>query len=96
MRVRKIMSVNYTIFVYDDFDWNYANTDKPKSKQKLLDDLLEVGCPADVLADFRHYIVLDLHKKYPLIGDINKILMKNDMIYYSSCHDPTLIRLEKE
>lgn len=88
------MGIDYRAFVYDDFDWSYANGDKEVYKEKLLRELEEAGCKAEVEAEFYNYIILDLGRNSPAHGKVHEVLIKNDIVHYSSCTEPLLKRLE--
>ena len=57
------MGVDYTVLIYDDFDWNYANGDKEYHKQELTNKLREVYPFVTLEAEWHGYMVFDLDRK---------------------------------
>lgn len=94
------MSVNYTVFIHDDFDWDYEKTNKEEYMIKLKKDLMEATPEGrelpKILANFRHWVVYDFDRQSPEFGEINKLLMDQDLVYFNTCHDAKLIRLTKQ
>ena len=90
------MGTHYTALIYDDFDWEYANGDKEHHKQELIEKLSEF-CPLVKLkAEWYGYMVFDLYRRHPETEEIKEILLDQDLIYYYSCQDPILKKLERK
>lgn len=55
------MGVCYTYLLYEDFDWCYSE----RSKDQVIEDLKKELPVAEILAQWSHYIVVDLDKNSP-------------------------------
>ena len=73
------MSVNYTAWLFDDFDWVYKNFHKSDVLQKVRS---VIPCATEV-ANFPHWLILDTGHQHPsvLIGRVmaDKIFVTNDI-----------------
>ena len=90
------MGVDYTVVVYDDFDWNYLNQDKEWHKLKLLEELGNLCPELEFKAEWYRHMVFDLGRKWPEDREIKEILLKQDAAHYYSCQDPKMKLLQRE
>ena len=90
------MGVDYTVVVYDDFDWNYLNLDKEDYKRQILQELGEMCPEITFLTEWYKHMVFEMGRKWPENKEIKEILLKQDLVYYYSCQDPVLKKLERQ
>lgn len=55
------MGTCYTYLLHDNFDWSYQS----KTKEEVIEQLKDKYKYADVVAQWPHYIVIDLDKRSP-------------------------------
>ena len=65
------MGICYTYLLYDDFDWDYD-----RKKSTVIKDLKKELPVAEVIAQWPHYIVVDLDKNGPYRDSILQTLRK--------------------
>ena len=64
------MGICYEVFIFDEFDWNYANTSKDVVKKQIVDI-----CPhAELKADLYGLLIFDIDKFSPR-NFVSKITM---------------------
>ena len=90
------MGTDYTVIVYDDFDWNYLNLNKEDCKHRILEELGNLCPELEFKSEWYRYMVFDLGRKHPENKEIKEILLKQDLVYYYSCQDPVLKKLERK
>ena len=63
------MSTCYTVWLMDEFDWEYSNYTKAQMKK----DILEMVPHAEFEADFNKWLIVDIDKTYPahIFQDLN-------------------------
>lgn len=82
------MGTCYTYLLYDDFDWKYQN----KTKQETIQAIKEEFPVAEILAQWSHYIVVDLDKNSPYKEQTKNLRKFCDSVYWYGDGDPYKIQ----
>lgn len=74
------MGICYTYLLYDEMDWRYYSY--LDNKEKIIEAIKEEFPAATILAQWPHYIVVDMDKNSPYGDNMQRLQKYCDRCYY--------------
>ena len=91
------MGICYQIILYDEFDWDYMDTNKETRLKEFAEEYIANGAYCcDLIAQWPHYAVFDVDKRGPYDKRAEVVKKYSDAAWYNMDNQLyNLIKIER-